>query len=151
MLSKPQIPTPQQIQGPRDWGSLAANFTQITSYLQNNVRYLQQYLGTVHNSIVPFQLPPTGVGNGQSPYTVLGTDVFIAASSGSTSNTTINLPVATGSGRTIIIKKIDANAHNVVVMASGSDTIDGSASFSITLQYQSISVNDAAAGSWFIF
>lgn len=150
MLGKPQIPTPRNTQHPKDWGTLGTNFTQLTQDHQNTVRYLQQYLGQIYNAVVPSQFTVTNVSHNQSPYTVQATDSFIAASAGSAADTTINLPVATGSGRTLTVKKIDANAHNIVI----SGTIDGASSYSLTAQYQVVSLVDGANGDgtfqWFI-
>lgn len=56
----------------------------------------------------------------------------------SSNNITINLPTAAGNtGLTYIIKKIDATGNTVVIDGSGSETIDGSTTVTITSQYTS--------------
>ena len=56
---------------------------------------------------------------------------------------------AAGSGNVAIIKKIDANAHNIAVTPNGSDTIDGvNAAVDIAIQWSVLRVVDAASGAW---
>jgi len=60
-----------------------------------------------------------------------------------------NLPVATGSGNVGVIKKVDANAHSVVITPNGTDTIDGvNATVSIAAQWSYVKICDAQAGAW---
>ena len=48
------------------------------------------------------------------------------------------------------VKKVDATANTVTVQAAGSDTIDGAASYVLTVQYQAISLISDRASSWWI-
>ncbi len=53
-----------------------------------------------------------------------------------------------------VIKKMDANAHNVVVGPDGADTIDGvnsAVNSTITIQNDTIKLVDFAAGVWLLF
>jgi hypothetical protein len=63
---------------------------------------------------------------------------------------TINLPaVDSNTGRQLIVKKIDSSANAVTIDGSGDETIDGSASQVISLQYESLTL--ACDGSaWYI-
>ena len=82
-------------------------------------------------------------------YTVSPTDsdIYVDATSG---NKTVSLPAATGTGRILTIKKIDSSANTVTVAASGSETIDGANTQIISAQYVSITIQDAASGTWYI-
>lgn len=94
----------------------------------------------------------TTLAFGASPYTAtltpLRTNEYrCSASSGA--DFVFNLPAATGSGNVAIIKKIDANAHNIAVTPNGSDTIDGvNAAVDIAIQWSVLRVVDAASGAW---
>jgi hypothetical protein len=65
-------------------------------------------------------------------------------------NMTINIPSATGSGSTLIIKKVDSTDHEVAIEGDGSDTIDGETSMILKTQYTSITIKDAATATWYI-
>ena len=83
-------------------------------------------------------------------YTVTANDTFIFANA-STGALTLTLPAASGlAGYRFYIKRIDNTANAVTIARSGSDTIDGMASFTLDLQYTSFIV--ASDGSaWYIF
>ena len=71
-----------------------------------------------------------------SPYTVLSTDEFIVVTTGG-SGYTVDLPAASANaGRKIIIVKADSGAGAVTVTPAGADTIEGSATKSLTTQVQ---------------
>ena len=145
-LNKPLLPTVPQASG-----TLPERVSQSRNVLASLVVYLQGYLNGVYHAIVPFQLAPVAVANAQSPYAAQPTDEFIGASAGASAATTIDLPPATGSGRVIVVKKMDANAHNVVVAANGADLIDGAGTVALTAQYQATRLLDYAVGIWSIF
>jgi hypothetical protein len=84
-----------------------------------------------------------------SGYTVTASDtvVFADATSGSV---TITLPVASGlSGYRFYVKRIDSSGNSVSIARSGSDTIDGSTSQSLDLQYTSITIVSNGS-NWYI-
>jgi hypothetical protein len=83
-------------------------------------------------------------------YTILGTDVYIRAQATSGSDCTLNLPAASGNiGRSIVVKRTDANAHNVLLHPNGTDTIDGvNSNFTISIQYEEFAVVVGASGAW---
>ncbi len=62
----------------------------------------------------------------------------------------VTLPAATGSGRILNIKKIDASAYPVTIDGNGAETIDGAATYVILTQYVNITIQDGAAGAWYI-
>jgi len=84
-----------------------------------------------------------------SPYTVLSTDYMLVCDAAD-GNMTINIPSATGSGSTLIIKKVDSTDHEVAIEGDGSDTIDGETSMILKTQYTSITIKDAATATWYI-
>jgi hypothetical protein len=84
----------------------------------------------------------TALTNASSPYTVLTTDYYFTCNT--TSGTlTINLPNAPTTGSTWIIKDAagTADTNNITVTTvGGSVTIDGSTSFVMNTEYESINV-----------
>jgi hypothetical protein len=73
-----------------------------------------------------------------TPYTATSADAFIPVDATSAS-ATVNLPTAVGlTGRTYIIQKTDATANTVTVDASGSQTIGGSLTATLSMQNQGI-------------
>lgn len=94
------------------------------------------------------------LGIAASPYSaVLSATAWTlyAVSASAGADFIFNLPTATGSGEVAIIKRMDANAHNVVVKGTAS-TIDGSsAPTNIGGQYASVRLADYAAGQWLGF
>ncbi len=62
----------------------------------------------------------------------------------------INLPAASGcSGRVYVIKKISGISNNVVINGNGSETIDGATTRTLTLQYESVTIQSDGA-NWFV-
>lgn len=87
-----------------------------------------------------------------TPDPVTATDVFVLSSATAGADIVEDLPAATGSGRVLIFKKMDANAHNVVITPNGADMLDGAnAVVNITIQYDAVRLLDAAAGAWVIW
>ena len=82
-----------------------------------------------------------------TPYTVLATDGTIRCDCAS-GVVSVVLPAATGSGRVLNVKKIDASANAVTVTPDGAETIDGETTQVIDGQYDNMQIQDAAAGAW---
>lgn len=78
-------------------------------------------------------------------YTVLTGDDIVVCNK--TSAMTVNLPVASGSGRVLIISNI--NTGIVTVDGNSSDTIDGSATVNI-IQWEALQIVDYATNAWVI-
>ena len=75
-----------------------------------------------------------------SNYTLTTTDYFVLvnATSGAV---TITLPTAAGiSGREFVIKKIDSSSNVVTVDGGGAETIDGTTTFDLEYQDESINI-----------
>jgi hypothetical protein len=148
-LQPPQIqPTVGATPPISDWKSIHLALAHTYTLLRGLVLYLQTYLTSVYNAVVPTQFIVVTVSAALSPYTVGNTDEFIAASAGAAAATVIDLPAATASGRAIVIKKMDANAFNITVTPAGTDTIDGNAVVNIAIQNDALRLVDLAAGAW---
>ncbi len=86
-----------------------------------------------------------------SPYTVVPDDYFIVASAGTAADTVVLLPGATGSGRPLDIKKVDANPYSIALVPAGTDSVDDNAgSFDILTRYASYTLVDYSPGKWAI-
>ena len=86
-----------------------------------------------------------------SPYTVEPSDDVILASAGTGADTIVLFPPATGSGRPLDLKKIDANPYSIAVTPLNTDTIDdGSGPFNILVRYASYTLVDYSPGKWAI-
>jgi hypothetical protein len=96
---------------------------------------------------VGLYLPTKTIVVADSPYTVLAADYTIRCNCVSGA-ITVALPEATGSGRILNIKKIDASANAVTVDGYSTNTIDGAATVDIGTQYANMQIQDAAAGVW---
>ena len=82
-------------------------------------------------------------------YTVAPTDQYIEATTSGTSYA-ITLPAATGSGRTLNIKKV-TSGNTITITPNGTDTIDGGANLTLKQQNTAYSLIDAVAGKWEIY
>jgi len=82
-------------------------------------------------------------------YTALSTDFSIIwnAVGGAC---VMNLPAATGTGRILEIKKVDASANLVTITTSGAELLDGFTTQTLTAQWEAITIQDTAAGVWHI-
>jgi len=79
---------------------------------------------------------------------LLTENVILSNASGG--DLTITLPSAASSnGKLYNIKKIDASANNVVITADGADLIDGTATLTTNIQYQSFTLTCDGSG-WYI-
>ncbi len=149
-LRKPQVPTPVNTGKIANWAGIAQAFTGNDTYLRSLVLYLQQYLYSIYQFVVPTQFAPTNIDFSLSPYAIQSTDTFIAASAGAGADTVVNLPAAVGSGRIVIVKKVDANPHNIAVTpVVVTDVIDGATGpDAITMQWAAVSYIDYLQGAW---
>jgi hypothetical protein len=81
-------------------------------------------------------------------YTATASDYTIVCNN--TGAITISLPAASGcSGRVYVIKKISAILNNVVIDPNGAETIDGAATKTLTLQYESAMIQSDGT-NWFV-
>lgn len=81
-------------------------------------------------------------------YTATASDYTIVCNN--TGAITISLPAASGcSGRVYVIKKISAVSNNVIIDPNGAETIDGAATKTLTVQYESAMIQSDGT-SWFV-
>lgn len=81
-----------------------------------------------------------------SDTTLDSTNYSVRMSTGS-SNRTVNLPATAGCvGRIYVVKKVDAGAGTVTVDGNASETIDGSTTFIISTQYNSVTIQSNGTG-----
>lgn len=104
--------------------------------------------GSWPNNTIAFFVKPTNTAT--TPYAVAASDGFVGGSATIGADQVVTLPAATGTGRLLYVKKMDANAHNVVLTPAGADTIDGAATYLLTTQYQAVAVLDSASAVWSI-
>jgi hypothetical protein len=91
----------------------------------------------------------SGVTSVSANYTVASSD-FIILDSASTAANTVTLPAASASkGRYIIVVKTDTSANAVTVAAAGTDTIQGSATKSLTSQYSKVILISDGTSTWY--
>jgi len=77
---------------------------------------------------------------------VLDTDCVIRGDATAASLSVILPSAVTWPGRQVIVKKIDATANTVQIAAAGGQTIDGAATLSIAVQYQSYTMVSNGTG-----
>ncbi len=93
--------------------------------------------------------PAVATSTKTTNYTITGTDVIIFADA-SSANVTITLPAASSfGGYNFYVKRIDSSANSCSVARTGSDTIDGSTSFSLDTQYFAVRVVSNGS-NWYI-
>ena len=82
-------------------------------------------------------------------YTVEFEDGLILANS-TGGALTVTLPLAaTMTGRVVTVKRVNGGGNNVTIARSGSDTLDGATSLTLSSQYQSYTLqSDGSAGWW---
>lgn len=101
----------------------------------------------VQRQQVPGQFYNVTTSVSSTPYSVTSTESYVACDA--TSGTIVlTLPAATGTGREITFKKIDASANACTPTRAGSDTIDGATTVSMTVQYATVKLVDRASGAW---
>ena len=64
------------------------------------------------------------------------------------------LPLSTGSGMAgseYEVKKIDASVNNVIVSGTGTDTVDGQTTYTISNQYEAAKFVACGTDQWFVF
>lgn len=86
--------------------------------------------------------------NTNAVYTNDFLDYFVAHQAAATVITNV-LPMATNTGRILILKKSDSTLNDIVIVGAGTDKIDGFASYTLSIQNQSVNVI-ANQTNWFI-
>ena len=121
------------------------------------------------NSVMVGTVGQTFVGESESNSTVLSAGFWGSVANTVTSSTTFNgtesiIPVTASSGaitltidsdqlvagRVLIIKKINTSGYDLYITAEGSETMDGSSSFSLGNAYESITIFCDGSNWWII-
>jgi hypothetical protein len=88
--------------------------------------------------------------NALSANTTLDASYYMANVDAAGGAITITLPTAVGiAGQTFIVRRVNSGANAVTVDGDGSETINGAATYSLTAQYQSVSIMSDGAG-WMV-
>lgn len=93
---------------------------------------------------------PININTYTGNYTVLTSNCFLRADCTSNPVMFTLPPVATATGRIFYFKKVDATSNAMIIMGSGSDTIDGSNTQMTTTQYETFSIISNGS-TWDIF
>ena len=93
-----------------------------------------------------------GLVAGDFPYTALGSDCILGVTD-TAAPRTITLPTSTGIAPGFILQIKDesgaAETNNITVQRNGSDTIDGTTSIPISVNYGALKLYTDGAGHWF--
>ena len=106
----------------------------------------QTMAGIVNTGGYTEEVTPTS-GTSHS-YTVAAGDTVLALTTGSASDLTVDLPAATGSGRKLLLIKVDSGTNHVVATPNGSDHIEANTTVTISSQYGKLGLLDAVSGVW---
>lgn len=104
----------------------------------------------------PPQAPDVPVSSTLSIRTITGTvsptpDDYTFLGNATGGVVSVNLPAAASvPGRVLVLKKTDSSGNAARFVASGAETIDGSATLSISTQYQSYTIQSDGAQWWII-
>jgi len=119
---------------------LAAQMPALTGDVNNSAGSLGTIVGKIHET-------SSTITYSQSPYTALSTDSLILCNA-TGGAITVNLPAATGSNRTISVRKTDSSANVCTATPNGTDTIDGGSSGGSQTQFATTRLQDTASGVW---
>jgi len=92
----------------------------------------------------------TNIGPQVSNYTSSAADhtILVDASLGGAVTVTLR-PAANAQGQILVIKKIDSSGSGVTVDANGAETIDGSLSYTISSQWDTVTIQSDGS-NWYI-
>ena len=113
---------------------------------------VKQRYGTNTFEIIEYELPNKGCLEVSSDTTLnFYQKVMVDASAG---EVVLTLPLSTGSGMAgseYEVKKIDASVNNVIVSGTGTDTVDGQTTYTISNQYEAAKFVACGTDQWFVF
>lgn len=116
-------------------------------FKSDHLLYIKASTGTESQLLT--SVAAVSVAAKSADYTLTGSDVVVLFTTGA-SNRTATLPAAASStGKVFYIKKVDSGAGTVIIDGNASETIDGATTYTITIQYEAITiVCDGSA--WYI-
>lgn len=97
--------------------------------------------------------PTTQVTGAATSYTVLSSDTTIVVRRTATTAMTVDLPIATGSGRQITVKRhVDDLSASLLLDPDGAELIDGKTTFVMSAAQvgPSATIKDDVVGEWII-
>jgi hypothetical protein len=97
------------------------------------IRQVHQNVGTVNAAA--------------SPYAVTAADSYLSCDA-SGGPVALNLPAAAGTGRELLVKKIDSSSNACSVVGAGADLIDGASAAVLSAPNASATLIDRAGGVW---
>jgi hypothetical protein len=84
-----------------------------------------------------------------TPFAMSSSDYALLVNAG-VETIKVTLPPASNTGQMVVIKKIDSSKNAVTVNRHGTDTIEGSTSKSLPMQYDSLTLIAGGNGIWYI-
>lgn len=120
----------------------AKTMTLASAHTDDRTLTLPDATGTLAERSAPIEASRLKEIN-DAAYTITDTDGFdvVYSSTTLTADRTVTLPTAAdNTGRMITIKKADTGAYDLTVDGEGSETIDGSTTYVMSLQYEYIKV-----------
>lgn len=129
-----------------------ANYGKVYSKSSDGYLYYMDGTGAEYNLITPSSATNTRtpIATKTSNYTIVATDGTILADATSGS-ITISLPPASAFNEYHFkIKKKDITANTVIIDGSGSETIEGSLTYTLMTQYEGITIQSDGTAWWII-
>jgi len=105
--------------------------------------------GNFSNEVKSSSLLLNGIQSTSTSITPGAAVTWCVLGTGGASGITITLPSATYKGKIYFIKKVDAGAGAVTVARSGSDTIEGATSVTLSSQYSSVTLMADGTSTWY--
>lgn len=113
-------------------------------YIDYNSYSYKRWVNLLYNVIASM----VAVTTVSTTYTAKAADGYIRAD-GTSAGFTVTLPSATDNvGRKICIKKIDSSGHTITIGVTGSDTIEGSATKTLSTQWAKYTVISNGIDGW---
>lgn len=120
-VASPRKSFHQAAHTPSDYLDTAERLRSFSSVL----RYLQENM----------QKHPTKVVSTTANYAMVDSDLAIKVNATTADRTVTLLTAGAREGRGVILKKIDASSNVVIIDGNGSETIDGAATQTLTVQW----------------
>lgn len=127
--------------------SIELYFSQLDSLAPNHAQSYRasQFFGG------QFQGVYIGTTRSSTGTVTIADDDYVILADATSAAVTVNLPAAaTNAGRMLVVKKIDSTANLVTIDGNGAETIDDSATQTITTQYTSLSLLCDGTEWWII-
>ena len=133
-------------------GDINSNNNGTTFTLDDNARAINMSAGLGLYLNTPIYYQQQNIANYGSTLVIPGSGYQFNIGAGGSGTTTVTLPAATGSGRTIVIKDIggSASSNPIVISSTGGTTIDGASSLTLNTDHGAYTLTDAESLQWTI-